>query len=233
MKTASLLLLALTQQCFAAGLMCPSDGLDKQGLGTAPLFSSLPLGKSSFAAKWDKARPELAKKFPGLSFEKAGNLHVTLVYMGTGWDPSKVGEMERLGLDAPDLSSGTLKLKGAPEMYGDHKEVVALTLTPVPAEWSARLMKDRRALTDEALRKLDKYDAVFKPHVSLASAPKPDDQRAELAAFAKWMDDHASRFGKLEIPIDRSVKPEFDVVQGKAETLRFVPLHEYCPAAKN
>jgi 2'-5' RNA ligase len=219
---------ALVRPCLGAGLTCPAESVDKRGLGSIPLFSSLPLGKTKFARQWAKAQKELARKFPGLRFEKPENLHVTLVYMGVGWDPAKTEEMEKYALDGPDLSSGALTLKGSPEMFGDHKEVVALTLTPIPAEWTSRLMKDRQTLTDEGLRKRDKYDGVFKAHVSLASAPKPDEQRAELGAFAQWMADRAARFGGLDIPFDRAIKPGLFVVLGKAETTRFVPLREHC-----
>ena len=227
---ALLLAFPLVRTCAAAGPACPAESLDAKGLGAVPLFSSLPLGKTGFAKKWAKAQAELSRKFPGLRFEKPENLHVTLVYMGVGWDPAKLDEMEKYGLDGPDLSSGTLTLKGGPEAYGDRKEVIALTLAPIPAEWTARLMKDRQTLTDSGLRKLDKYDGVFKAHVSLASAPKPDEQRADLAAFSKWMGDHSARFGGLAIPFDRSIRPEFDVVLGKAEATRFVPVREHCPA---
>jgi hypothetical protein len=140
--------------------------------------------------------------------------------------------MEKYGLDGPDLSSGTLKTKGAPELYGDHKEVAALTLSPIPGEWASRLMKDRETLTGEGLRKRDKYDDVFKAHVSLASAPKPDEQRGELARFQKWTADHAADLCDLSVPFDRSIKPAFFVVLGKAETTRFVPLREHCSSSK-
>lgn len=224
----ALLLAALAGTCAAAGLTCPAESLDKQGLGALPLFSSLPLGKTKFAAKWARVQKKLAKEFPSLRFEKPENLHVTLAYMGTGWDPTKTDEMEKYGLDGPDLSSGALKTKGSPEFYGDRKEVVALTLTPIPDEWASRLMKDRQTMTDEGLRKLDKYDGVFKAHVSLASAAKPDEQRGELARFQKWTVDHASSFDDLAIALDRSIKPAYYVVLGKGETTRFVPLREFC-----
>jgi 2'-5' RNA ligase len=227
-------LAALVGPCLAAGLTCPAESIDKQGSGTLPLFSSLPLGKTKLASRWAKVQKMLAKEFPGLRFEKPENLHVTLVYMGVGWDPAKTEEMEKYGLDGPDLSSGTLMTKGAPEFYGDHKEVVALTLTPIPEEWASRLMKDRQTMTDKGMRKLDKYDGVFKAHVSLASAPKPDEQRDELARFQKWTADHASSLDDLAIVFDRSIKPAFFVVLGNAETTRFVPLREHCslPSAK-
>jgi 2'-5' RNA ligase len=228
---AAAVVLLLAGTCSAAGLKCPADALDAQGKGKLLLFSSLPLGQTRFASKWAKVQKELAKKFPGLRFEKPENLHVTLAFMGAGWDPAKIDEMEKLGLEGPDLSSGTLKTKGTPELYGDHKEVVALTLKPIPDEWARRLMKKRQAMTDEGLRKLDKYDGVFKAHVSLASAPKPDDQRDELARFQKWTADNAKRLGGLEIPLDRSIKPEYDVVEGKAETTRFVPVRDVCAPA--
>jgi hypothetical protein len=121
-------------------------------------------------------------------------------------------------------------MKGAPDLFGRKKEVLALHLTPVPDEWAQRLMKDRQTMTDLGLRKRDTFDDVFTAHVSLASAPKPDEQREELARFEKWMSDHASRFGGLSIPIDKAIKPAYFVVQGKDETTRFVPVREYCAA---
>jgi 2'-5' RNA ligase len=217
--------------CLGAALSCPADGLDKDGRGSVLLFSALPLNKTKFAKQWDKSQKELATKFPGLRFEKSDNLHITLAFMGAGWDPAKIDVMEKYGLDGPDLSSGPLKMKGAPDLFGSKKEVVALHLTPVPEEWANRLMKDRQTMTDLVLRKRDPFDDVFAAHVSLASAPKPDEQREELARFQKWMADHASRFGGLNIPIDRSIKPKYFVVLGKAETTRFVPLREYCAAS--
>ena len=103
-------------------------------------------------------------------------------------------------------------------------------MSPVPEEWSSRLMKNRQTLTDKGFRKRDRYDDVFKPHISLASAPKPDEQREELARFQAWMSKHARRFGGLELSFTRDIKPAFFLVLGKAETLLFVPLRSYCAA---
>ena len=232
MRTLAALLLvgALVPPCFAVGVSCPADALDKDGKGTLLLFSALPLGKTKFAKEWGKAQKELAKEFPGLSFEKPDNLHVTLSFMGAGWKPDETEAMETYALDGPDLSSGPVKMKGAPELFGPKKQVVALDLSPVPEEWSLRLMKNRQTLTDKGYRKRDMYDDVFKPHVSLASASKPDEQREELARFQAWMTGHAKRFGGLELPFTRDIKPAFFLVLGKAETLRFVPLRSYCAA---
>lgn len=133
--------------CFAAGLSCPPSGLDKDGRGTPLLFSALPLGKTRFAKRWAKARKELTREFPGLRFEKPENLHITLSFDGSGWDPATMDVRETYGLDGPDLSSGPLAMKGTPDLFGGKKEVVALHMTPVPDEWAARLMKDRDALT--------------------------------------------------------------------------------------
>ena len=227
---ALLLLAALVPPCFAAGISCPADALDKDGKATLLLFSALPLGKTKFAKEWGKAQKELAKKFPGLAFEKVENLHVTLSFMGPGWNPAATEEMEKLSLDGPDLSSGPLKMNGTPDLFGPNKQVVALALTPVPGEWAARLMKNRDEATAKGFRKRDRYDDVFKPHISLASAPKPEEQREELARFQAWMTERAKRFGGLEIAFTRDIKPAFFLVLGKAETLRFVPLRSHCAA---
>jgi len=221
---AAALLLLTASLSRAAGLACPADA------GSKLLFSSIPLGATAFAKEWEKAQPELAKKFPGLRFEKTENLHVTLSFMGAGWKPEDVGEMEKYALNGPDLSSGTLTLKGAPELYGPKKNVAALELTPVPSEWAARLMRDRQILTDKGFRKRDMFDDVFKPHVSLAFADKPDEQREELGGFQAWMAKHAKRFGGLEIQFDRSAPPAFFLVVGKGADTRFTPLREYCAA---
>ncbi len=150
--------------------------------------------------------------------------------MGPGWNPAVIDDMEKLSLDGPDLSSGALKMDGAPDLFGPNKNVVALALSPVPEEWSARLMKNRDEATAKGFRKRDRYDDVFKPHISLASAPKPDEQRAELEAFQAWMIKHAKRFGGLKLPLTRDVKPSFFLVQGKGPDTRFVSLREYCAA---
>ena len=227
---ALLLFTALARPCAAAGLSCPAEALDKDGRATFLLFSALPLGKTKFAKEWGKARKELSKKFPGLAFEKTENLHVTLSFMGGGWKPEDAELMESYALNGPDLSSGPLVMKGAPELFGPRKQVVALDLTPVPTEWAARLMRDRQTLTDKGFRKRDAYDDVFKPHVSLASAPKPDEQREELARFQAWMTEHAKRFGGLEIAFTRDIKPAFFLVLGKGPEVRFVPLRDHCAA---
>ncbi len=227
---ALLFLATLVSPCAAAGLSCPADALDKDGKGTLLLFSALPLGKTKFAKAWGKAQEELTKKFPGLTFEKPDNLHVTLSFMGAGWKPDETQTMETYALEGPDLSSGPVTMKGAPDLFGPKKQVVALALSPVPEEWSARLMKNRQTLTDKGFRKRDMYDDVFKPHISLASAPKPDEQREELARFQAWMSEHAKRFGGLDLLLTRDIKPAFFLVLGKAETLRFVPLRSYCAA---
>jgi 2'-5' RNA ligase len=226
MKTAfaAALLLLTSVAASAAALACPADA------GSKLLFSAIPLGKTQFGRDWEKAQPELAKKFPGLAFEKTGNLHVTLSFMGAGWKPEDADEMEKLSLDGPDLSSGPLKMKGAPELFGPKKQVVALELTPVPGEWAARLMKNRDAATARGFRKRDAYDDVFKPHVSLASAPKPDEMRGELARFQAWMAKNAGRFGGLVLTITGDEKPAFFLVLGNGPETRFTPLREYCSA---
>ena len=228
MRAFAAVLLLLAAAPARAALSCPEGALDKDGRGTLLMFSALPLGRTKFAKEWGKARKELEKEFPGLAFEKPENLHVTLAFMGAGWKLADLDAMETLALDGPDLSSGPLKMKGAPEFYGPKKQVVALELAPVPAEWSSRLMKDRQAMTDKGYRKRDMFDDVFKPHVSLATAPKPDEQREELARFKEWMTKRAKRFGGLELPITRDIKPAFLLVLGKAEATRFTPIREYC-----
>ena len=215
----------------AAGLTCPADSLDKDGRASVLLFSALPLSETKFAVRWTKAQKELKKEFPGLRFEKTENLHITLVFVGMGWEPAKIEEMEMLGLDGPDLSSGALKLKGAMDLFGPKKHVAVLHFDPTPAEWGARLMKNRQTMTDRGFRKRDMFDDQFKAHVSLAFASKPEEQRAELERFEKWMTDHAARFDGLEVSVDRKVKPAFFVVLGKDEAVRFAPLHGYCSAS--
>jgi len=218
---AAALLLLTAVAARAAALACPADA------GSKLLFSSLPLDKTKFAAQWEKVQPELAREFPGLRFETPENLHVTLSFMGAGWKAEDAGEMEKLSLDGPDLSSGALAMKGTPELFGPKKHVVALALSPVPEEWAARLMKNRDAATARGFRKRDMFDGVFKPHVSLAFAAKPEEQRAELDRFAAWISKRAKRFGGLEITFDRSIAPAFYLVDGK----RFTPLREYCASA--
>lgn len=212
----------------AAGMTCSPDVLDKDGKGAALLFSALPLNHSKFAVRWEKARKELEKTLPGLRFEKTENLHVTLSFNGSGWDPAKIPDLEKYGLDGPDLSSGPLTMKGSPEIFGPKKDVLALELTPVPAEWSARLMKDRNTMTELGLRKKDMFDDVFRAHVSLAYARKPGDPDGDIARFQKWMTDRAKRFDGLGFRIDAAVKPLWMLVQGKDDATRFVPLRSYC-----
>lgn len=229
-RLAALLAVALAVPCAAAGLSCPEGALDKDGKGAVLLFSAIPLGESAFAKSWAKARPELVKEFPGLRFEKTENLHITLSFNGMGWDPARLAELDELGLEGPDVSSGPVVLKALPDLFGPTKGVVALHLGPVPNEWDERLIAKRDKMTELGLRKRDRFDAVFKAHVSLASAAKPDEARAELARFRSWMAKNAKRFGGLELVLDGSAKPAWFVVQGKDDTLAFPPLLSYCSA---
>ncbi len=227
----SALLSSLLVRTAAAALNCPKEALDKDGKGAVLLFSAIPLGSTSFGKNWDKARPELLKAFPGLRIEKTENLHITLAFMGMGWDPAKLDEMEKLGLEGPDVSSGPVTLRSLPDLFSPQKNIVALNLGPVPNEWDERLISKRDAMTEAGLRKRDRFDGVFKAHISLASAPKPDEQRAELARFRAWMSAHSARFGGPELTLDGSAKPAYFVVLGKDEATRFVALHSFCPAS--
>ena len=215
----------------AAGLACPKDALDAKGRVQAPLFSALPLSHTPFAARWAAAQEELRREFPTLRFEKPENLHVTLVYVGPGWDPAKADALEKYSLDAPDLSRGPVTLAGAPALFGFHKDVLALELKPVPAGWSKRLMSDRDAMTRQGLRPKDKFDEVFQPHVSLAYASEPEKDRPELQRLAKWLTERAGRFQGLSFMLDDSIRPDLLVVVGKDEATRFVPMRAYCASA--
>jgi 2'-5' RNA ligase len=216
----------------AAAVSCPANVVDEKGLGRIPLFSALSLAKTPFAKKWAGVRKELAKEFPSLRFEKPENLHVTLAFMSVnGWDSAKIEAMEKLGLDAPDLSSGPVKMTGTPDLFGPTKNVVALKVEPVPGEWTKRLMADRDAMTAAGLRPRDRFDAVFTPHVTLATAPKPDEQRADLVRFEKWLQDHAPKLGDLKFELNRKIEPHFYLVLGKDEATRFEPLRGVCADA--
>jgi len=218
----------------AAGVSCPKDVVDEKGMGQVPLFSALSLAKTPFAKKWGKAQKELAQEFPTLRFEKPENLHITLAFMSVkDWDQARLSEMERIGLDGPDLSSGPVKMTGTPDLFGPQKNIVAIRLEPVPEEWAKRLMSDRQKMTDGGLRPRDRYDDVFTPHVTLATAPKVDEQRGELARFEKWLADHAKKFGDLKSTLDRKIVAAYDLVIGKDEATRFEPVRGYCADAKN
>lgn len=219
---------ALAVPCSAAGLSCPEGALDKDGKGAVLLFSAIPLGDSALAKAWAKARPELLEEFPSLRFEKTENLHITLSFNGMGWDPARLAELDELGLEGPDVSSGPVVLKALPDVFGPQKNVAVLHLGPVPNEWDERLIAKRDKMTELGLRKRDRFDAVFKAHVSLAFAAKPEEQRSELLRFNAWMKKNAKRFGGLELALDGKAKPDWFVVQGKDETLSFPPLRSFC-----
>jgi 2'-5' RNA ligase len=234
-RAASLLavIFILASSAAAVGVSCPASVVDDKGLGKVPLFSSLSLANTPFAKRWSKARKQLAKEFPHLRFEKPSDLHITLAFMSvSGWDAAKIEEMEKLGLDGPDLSSGPVRMTGTPDLFGPQKQVVAIRMEPVPQEWSKRLMADRQKMTDAGLRPRDRFDDVFTPHVTLATASKPDEQREELTRFQKWMTDRAKKFGDLKIEIDRKIVPRYFLVIGKDETTSFEPLRGYCADAK-
>ncbi len=211
-----------------AGPSCPAAIADARGVGRVPLFSAIPLSRTPFARRWERARRGLAEKFPGLRFEKTEDLHITLVFVSTaGWDLARLGEMERLGLDGPDLSSGPVVLGGTPDLFGPDKDVAALRLGPVPSEWSRRLMADRDAMTAAGLRPRDRYDAVFVPHASLAYARTPKD-RPELKRFEAWLLKRARRFAGLKFAVGRENAPRYYLVTGRGDSTEFPPLRGKC-----
>ena len=68
------------------------------------LFSAVLLGETELGRKWTQLRPEAKDRFPGLKFKPAGNLHLTVVFVGKGWrerDLDRLRDLARLSLVDP------------------------------------------------------------------------------------------------------------------------------------
>jgi 2'-5' RNA ligase len=137
--------------------------------------------------RWAQARLEARDRFPGLKLKPAGNLHLTVVFVGKGWrerDLDRLRTLARLPLDLP------VELVPQVARVGRYRQVVAVDLEGLPEAVQAQVVAAKQTLVAEGLKSPDAHDGTFRPHVTLAESRKPrptPGQLKELAEFEDWV----------------------------------------------
>ena len=199
------------------------------GLGKVPLFSAIPLRDSALGRAWARLAPKARRDFPRLRIERPEDLHITLVYIGSGWSPGQIEAIARDSLIGP--KDGILQSSVRPEIFGKNGQVVALRLESVPADWSDRLQAAKLRLNEIGLKSPDAFDSSFKPHISLASSrdSMPDPQ--VMKRFQEWLEDAGiwnHEFQHLELSAKNT--PELMLSYRPEEGgPKYTPLRALCP----
>lgn len=164
-----------------------------ENAGRGNLFSAIVCAETPLGIAWARLRPLAQKRFPHLKLTQVADLHVTVVYVGPGWQPDSLDRLRPLALTGP--SEPTVF---QPEIVslGAAQDVVAVELhAPTPA-WGRAVESAKAELNRLGLKRPDRYDASFRPHLTLAQAShRPPDatETAELLAFRAWLQDEIAR----------------------------------------
>jgi 2'-5' RNA ligase len=175
------------------------------------LFSAILCADTSFGNEWARLLPTAQARFPGLKLTRVADLHVTVVYVGPRWQPDELDRLRPLALTGP-----TTPTNFTPEIValGANHEVVVVELhAPSPA-WGEAVTSAKAELNRLGLKQPDRYDADFRPHLTLAQAPhRPASaaDSAELAAFLAWMQTELARDPQ-----------QFSITLGPATPVRFL-----------
>lgn len=196
-RPAAALVLALLLAGCAGTRVAPSPAPAAAAAAPAPkapaapaagnLFSTIACADTALGRTWAKLRPEAAVRFPGLALTKVEDLHVTVVYVGPGWKRDDLGRIRALALVAPREP-----FTSRPEVvrFGATGHVVVAELRDAPAAWKEEVGAAKAEMNRLGLKKPDRYDAAFRPHVTLASSnrrPPEAADAAELDAFRAWL----------------------------------------------
>ena len=156
------------------------------------LFSAIPCAETGLGRTWARLLPEASVRFPGLKLTMTDDLHVTVVYVGPGWRREDLGRIRPLALVAP---AQPFTSRPAITRFGATGHVVVAELADAPAAWRAAVGAAKSEMNRLGLKEPDRYDAEFRPHVTLAAsrrrAPVAADA-AELDAFRAWLEEKAT-----------------------------------------
>lgn len=151
------------------------------------LFSTIPCADTPIGRAWSELRAEAGARFPGLKLTRVEDLHLTVVYVGDGW---KVEDLEEIRARARPGPRETASLRPEVVRMGRHGHVVAVELHGAPEPWVEAVIAARGDLTLRGLKKADRYDATFRPHVTVASAtisPPGEAEAAALEELRSWL----------------------------------------------
>lgn len=151
------------------------------------LFSTIPCAQTPLGRAWASLRDEAAARFPGLNLTHVEDLHLTVVYVGEGWKVEDLDSIRALALPRPRES---VSLRPEVVRMGRHDHVVAVEMHEAPEAWTEAVISAREDLTRLGLKKADRYDAAFRPHVTVASArssPPGEEEAAALEQLRSWL----------------------------------------------
>lgn len=151
------------------------------------LFSTIPCAETELGRTWARLLPEAGVRFPGLELTEVDDLHVTVVYVGPGWRHEDLGRIRALALVAP---REPFTSRPSVARFGATGHVVVAELADAPAAWRAAVDAAKAEMNRLGLKRPDRYDAGFRPHVTLAASrrrPPEATDAAELEAFREWV----------------------------------------------
>jgi len=188
-RAAALALALLLASC-AGGPVTPAPSPAPAAAYAHPggnLFSTIPSAGTPLGRAWARLLPEAAARFPGLKLTQVADLHVTVVYVGAGWKTEELERIRGLALVAPRESRSI-----RPELvrFGATGHVVVAELREAPASWLSAVAAAKAEMNRLGLKKADRYDAEFRPHVTLASArnrPPDASEAMALDALRAWV----------------------------------------------
>ncbi len=158
----------------------PSSRPESRAHPGGALFSTIPCSETPIGREWSDLRAGAEARFPGLKLTRVEDLHLTVVYVGDGWEVEDVEEIRALALPGP---AETVSLRPEVVRMGRHGHVVAVELHGAPGPWVEAVIAAKGELTRLGLKKADRYDATFRPHVTVASARNSPPGEAETAAL--------------------------------------------------
>jgi hypothetical protein len=165
-----------------AGASPPAETALRMGY----LFSAVSFGDSTLGREWARLRPEALERFPDLRLTKVEDLHITVVYIGGGWQP---GDLDRIRAHALVVPVGSARMTPEVVRMGRNRQVVAVELLGAPVAWTDSVIAAKQALNALGLKKADAYDTSFRTHITLAEArhsPPGEADTTALAAFETW-----------------------------------------------
>lgn len=173
--------------------LLPAARVTAQPSRSGSLFSAIVCAETPFGAAWARLRPLAQTRFPHLKLTRVEDLHVTVVYIGPSWKPLDLDHLRSFALIRPETPTTF-----TPEVValGINHEVVVVELHAPTLAWGEAVTSAKTELNRLGLKQPDRYDANFRPHLTLAQAahrPLTDADTAELAAFQDWMKEQVAR----------------------------------------
>lgn len=189
---------------------------------TGNLFSAVLFGETTLGRRWETLRPEAEKLFPSLKLKAVPDMHVTVIYIGSGWTADGWPELRRaMTVAFPETYNLTAEIAA----FGRNNRVIVVEFKGLPESFQAHIREVKSRLNTAGLKKPETGDAVFRPHVTLAEAaanPPAEQQVRELAAFKEWIS------ARLDLPtLNPVLGPETPVRFMLAGSTRPAPIPEY------